>query len=698
MDLHDIVRHVGAGEVRAGGREAFLPAPGHSRRDRGVHLTLVSPEKVLWSAFNDSSISHPDMLAYLGIDDTQVAKPDKAELARMRARRDAERRRLEAESRAFCGAIWDATLPIEGTPAEAFLYSRGLMFEGCPVLRWHPSAPRSKPRDRVAGDPPPPLPHAGMVALVSDVTGAPKALHITYLTQDGRKAFGDRSRLIFGYAAGAAVRLAPIGPDGVLAVAEGVETAGSFAVLHGVPCWAALSTSGLQNFVVPSRVRRLLVAADCDDHGAGIEAARQLAERARRLCDVEVHPAPAGQDWNDALRAAPMTAPDGIEAPNIQFYPVEDPWTHSWPESCEPEAEEWLIPGLVPRRSYVLMFGRRGAAKSFLALDWVNRASLGVKVFGQPVEAFGTIYFVGEKKSRFNKRVKAWRIAASRTPNVLHVWGTINLLDEDSLRDGIAFINRQRAAFEARGVRLGMVVFDTLNKAIGGANDSDFEVAGKGTYAIQRIIDECAVTVMPTHHMAKSKEADTARGAGVWEDAADSIVRIDREADSAVRKITLTKQSDEADGIEYAFRLEVVEVGKTPKGEAISSCIVRQVDVPDEPGRTRAPKLSAAAQKIMQAFNRLYDDGVTEPAPMVPGVRQGTKAVALETLRMKAIAIGLSAGASPPPGADKKAIQQFDNTRNKAWRDGLAKLEELRVLRHENGFVWALSGAKQVQG
>jgi hypothetical protein len=69
-----------------------------------------------------------------------------------------------------------------------------------------------------------------------------------------------------------------------------------------VPCWAALSTSGLTSFVLPAGVKRLLIAADSDDSGAGIKAATELGQRARAQCNVEIHPAPKGQDWNDVMR------------------------------------------------------------------------------------------------------------------------------------------------------------------------------------------------------------------------------------------------------------------------------------------------------------------------------------------------------------------------------------------------------------
>ena len=89
----------------------------------------------------------------------------------------------------------------------------------------------------------------------------------------------------------------------VLGVGEGIETCAAFAELHGVPTWAALSTSGLQGFVIPLGVRKLIIAADGDK--GGMRAATDLAQRAKRSCDVEIHAAPEGIDWADVLEARP---------------------------------------------------------------------------------------------------------------------------------------------------------------------------------------------------------------------------------------------------------------------------------------------------------------------------------------------------------------------------------------------------------
>lgn len=374
----------------------------------------------------------------------------------------------------------------------------------------------------------------------------------------------------------------------------------------------------------------------------------------------------------------------------ISALPLVQPFIGSWFEECEHEAEEWLIEGMIPKRSYVLAYGRRGAAKSFFGIHVANTGACGGRFFGQACERFGTIYCVGEKKSRFGKRVKAWRIASGRDRlAVQYVWRAPNLLDEASVSEFIAFVNALRPEFEARGAPLGMIVLDTLVRAIGGANDSDFEVAGKATEAIQRIVDECGVTVMPLHHMAKSKEADTARGAGIWEDAADAIVRIERPEGEDLRRVQLTKQSDEADGLEWAFKLDIVEVGFSPKGRTITSCVVVQQEAePKASAKARPPKLSANAQKVLSAHNRLFDDGKAHPAPNVPGVGSNWLSVAHADLRAKAYSIGLAEAAHPGPDADLKRIHQWENTRRKAFRDGLELLEREGILRQEAGFVW----------
>lgn len=211
--------------------------------------------------------------------------PDPAEIARRDAaeRQEAEKRERQAI------ALWRESVPICGTLADAYLRGRGITCALSDSLRfhpacWHPSAKR-------------------LPALLARVDGAERfALHRTYLDPNGNgKAKIDPAKAMLGSVAGGAVRLTEA--QGPLVVAEGIETALSLAsglLCHPASIWAALSTSGMADLVLPPVASRLTIATDGDE--AGQKAGRALAERAAALgWAVSLLPAPKGRDWNDIL-------------------------------------------------------------------------------------------------------------------------------------------------------------------------------------------------------------------------------------------------------------------------------------------------------------------------------------------------------------------------------------------------------------
>jgi len=100
------------------------------------------------------------------------------------------------------------------------------------------------------------------------------AVHRTYLSSDGSgKARVEPTKKMLGPTRGGAVRLSPAAET--LVVAEGIETALSVSEATGLPCWAALSTSGIKNLILPALVRKIVVAADRDTDGqVAADAAR----------------------------------------------------------------------------------------------------------------------------------------------------------------------------------------------------------------------------------------------------------------------------------------------------------------------------------------------------------------------------------------------------------------------------------------
>jgi hypothetical protein len=369
------------------------------------------------------------------------------------------------------------------------------------------------------------------------------------------------------------------------------------------------------------------------------------------------------------------------------------PSASTWFDECVMESEEWLIERILPRCAYVGLFGRRGSAKTFLGIELAARGALGQPFLGQPCDPFGTIYCVGEKKARFGKRIEAWRLAngRERLPRAVQIrWSVPNLLDPDDVERFIGDVVHAKAEFRARGAPLGAIVFDTLARALKHANVSDADAAGTAIEAIQHIIDRCKVTVVVLAHVAKLEGSSTQKGAGEWEDAADSLIRIDRKEEDALRTVTLTKQSDEADGLAFGFTLEVVNVGETPTGRRITSCVVRQADVPDRGTNEPVARLNAPAMMVLQSLGRMVDGGQVEPVPLVPHVKPGTKGVRLEALREHTYEMGLQRASQPAPEAPEAERRKWVEARKKSFGRAIERLQEARKIRQEGEWIWPL--------
>jgi len=202
---------------------------------------------------------------------------------------------------------WEAAQHItDSNPAGLYLARRGLALQGTAhhALRYVPDleywdGPRSCGR------------HPAMLALVTAPSGAPVALHRTYLTRGGHKAQLPIVKKLTGTSgpmAGAAIKLHAPRLHGeelriALGVAEGIETAIAAEQIAGIPVWPCVSATGLASFSPPAGLQALYVFADNDASGTGQKAAAELAQRAARAGLVVriLTPRETGTDWADWL-------------------------------------------------------------------------------------------------------------------------------------------------------------------------------------------------------------------------------------------------------------------------------------------------------------------------------------------------------------------------------------------------------------
>jgi len=196
--------------------------------------------------------------------------------------------------------IMEHARPIADSAAAAYLEGRGLVFANSIDLLAHADLTHWETKSGLPA----------MIGVVRDHAGEVIAVHRTYLQVDpGRpdavtKAAVAKPRMMLGKVAGGAVRLASISAGAALGLCEGIET--GLAVMTaclGLPVWATLSATNLEQVKLPADARRIVILADHDASGAGSRAAEAAARRLRgegRQVVIALPPNP-GDDFNDVL-------------------------------------------------------------------------------------------------------------------------------------------------------------------------------------------------------------------------------------------------------------------------------------------------------------------------------------------------------------------------------------------------------------
>jgi hypothetical protein len=220
-----------------------------------------------------------------------------------------ERSEAYAEHQERALDVWRTSQPIEGTPAETYLRSRGLDYMKMPVYepgRWPASLAWNQDAIRKAGV----KSQAALVIAVNDCArgGLVCAVQRIFLNANGTPvldATGKKRKLSLGRIHGNAARLlCPTDPAGRWGLAEGVESALAARQIFGFATWSAISAANMSSVVPPSWARHATIFADNDS--AGMKAAAKAAERYRQRPGIEtvrvVRMTEPGADAADALK------------------------------------------------------------------------------------------------------------------------------------------------------------------------------------------------------------------------------------------------------------------------------------------------------------------------------------------------------------------------------------------------------------
>lgn len=287
---------------------------GKGKHGGSLAVQINGAKAGIWSDFADGvggdalgliqksqNLSFPETLRWakefcgMAVDDPPPApRTRKKSAAKTRtARRTANKKPDNLQDRRLMALkIWKQTRRIEGTAGEKYLINRGIHARP-PAVRFNPRL-YHKPTNYTG---------PAIVAGVQDVRGAFMSIWRIWVMPDGRgRPDIEPSKMGLGMVRGCAVHMGPP-VEKELFITEGIET--GLSVLTCCPdrsVWAALSTSGMMNIMLPRTVQKVWIVMDHDP--AGQKAADHLRARLvqHMVAVADILPPKPGMDFNDIVK------------------------------------------------------------------------------------------------------------------------------------------------------------------------------------------------------------------------------------------------------------------------------------------------------------------------------------------------------------------------------------------------------------
>lgn len=263
---------------------------------------------------------------------------------------------------------------------------------------------------------------------------------------------------------------------------------------------------------------------------------------------------------------------------------------------------DWLIKGVLPRADLVVLYGTSGSGKSFVGIDMMAAISRGVAWRERRVKRGRAIIIAAEGGGGMGKRIEAYCQHHDINADDLDI-GVITAPPNFMAKDDITDLVRAITA----GGGADVIMVDTFAQVTPGANENAAEDMGLALANARALRDATGAVVVLVHHAGK----DTSKGSRGWSGikaAADAEIEVVRDEDSPVREIRISKMKDGDDGLRWAFRLEVLDVGTDDDGDPITSCVAVEADLPPrEVKAQKGRKLGRVESHIAEVMESLID-------------------------------------------------------------------------------------------
>jgi hypothetical protein len=197
---------------------------------------------------------------------------------------------------------------------------------------------------------------------------------------------------------------------------------------------------------------------------------------------------------------------------------------------------EPLIQGVLDKDTLNWLQGKPNHGKSLLALDIAACVASGKEWYGFKCEQGIVLYVVAEGSKGAKKRKTAWEIHNEQkmSPQVKFLPRNVRFKNQSD------HAKLYRTVEQLQPV---LIILDTQARVAAGIEENSNTQMGEFVEALDRLRLICGSAVLTVHH--ESRDGTNLRGGSVMEGAAETVLRIKKEADTRVI-VSCEKQKDDA--------------------------------------------------------------------------------------------------------------------------------------------------------